>query len=436
MIYLVLILSFCLRLIGINQSMWLDEAISVSVARMPIEKIVPIFSVQDFHPPIYYWFLNIWIKVFGDKVVTMRLSSVLFSLITIWLVYLIGVKIKDKKLGFWAALLTGINPLLIYYSQELRMYSMVVMLLTGAVYFFVKLNKKYTWKDIFGFGFLTGLSFMTFYGSIFLTGAMILYFLINKKWKIFWLSSIGILVAILVVSPLLLTQLKMSGQMLNQVTNWSLVLGKVNLKNLLLIPFKFAIGRVSWYPKMNYYLIGGVWTGLIFGLMAKEVFKNKLMRWLLITPIIMGIIFSFKSPLLQYFRFLYLVPILGLLLAGIKINKIKIFLVIGFLAFGGVYLLNPNMHREDWKGLSNSLGNEQKIYMVKSFEDPVKYYKPKIEVVDIKTSDPKEEKVTIIPYGEEIHGVNSKVKMESLGYIMIKKNNFREITTEEWKKEK
>jgi uncharacterized membrane protein len=434
MMWLILILSFVLRLIGINQSMWLDEAISVTMAQLPIDKIVSVFSSHDFHPPMFYWVLHIWIKIFGNEVIVMRLSSILFSLITIWLVYKIGKEIKNKKLGLWAALFVGVNPLLIYYSQELRMYSMTAMLLTGAFYFFVKLNKKNNWKNILGFGVLTGLSFITFYGSIFLTGAMILYFLINKKWKLFWLSSIGITIAVLAVSPLLLTQLKMSGQMLNQVTNWSLVLGKVNLKNLLLIPFKFVIGRINWYPKISYYLFGGAWTTIVFCLATKQLIKNKMMRWVLIMPIVMGIIFSFKSPLMQYFRFLYLIPIISLVLAEIKNIKIKIFLMVGFLTFSGMYLLNPNMYREDWKSLTASLKDENKVYMVESFGDPVRYYNSKIEIVDIKMVDPAEKKITVIPYGEVIHGVDSHKKMEGLGYKLIKQNNFREIITEDWEK--
>ena len=110
MIIFVLILGFILRLIGINQSLWLDEAITANVVRLPINKIVSDFSANDFHPPLHYWFLNIWQKIFGDGVVMMRLSSVLFSLITIYLVFLIGKEIKNKNFGFWAALLVAVNP--------------------------------------------------------------------------------------------------------------------------------------------------------------------------------------------------------------------------------------------------------------------------------------------------------------------------------------
>lgn len=437
MIIIILVFSFVLRLIGINQSLWLDEAISVNMAKLPIETIVARFSIHDFHPPLYYWFLNIWIRFFGDQVWVMRLSSILFSLITIWLVYKIGKEIKDKNVGLWAAILTGVNPLLIYFSQELRMYSMVTMWLTASVYFLVKMLKpsiklKENWKNILGFNITTGLSFITFYGSAFLIGAEILYLLVNKKIKLFLMSIWGMLLALLGIGSLLSSQLQYSQQALTQIGNWSLALGKVNLKNLLLIPLKFSVGKVSWWPKINYYIVSGLWSLIVFGSSLKGFIKNKLLRSLLIVPLLIGIIFSFKSPMLQYFRFLYLIPIITLLISIENKYKTKIFLTIGFLIFSGVYLLNPKMHRENWKDLAFSLSSNDNIYMVESFADPIKFYNPNLKINGFESSKPVEEKIKVIPYGEEIHGLNHEKLLEDVGYSKSSEKDFGGVTWEEW----
>jgi uncharacterized membrane protein len=412
--------------------MWLDETITANVAKMPVTEIIKNFSIKDFHPPLHYLFLNFWVKIFGNSVIAMRLTSVIFSLITIWLIYKIGKEIKNEKTGLWAAIILGVNPLFVYFSQELRMYMMAVMWLNGAIYFFVKINKKPNWKNILGFNILIFLSFLTFYGSIFLIAAMILYWLVTKKFKLFFTNSIGIILAILVISPLLLIQLKNSGNMLTQVTNWRLVLGTVNLKNLLMIPLKFSVGKISWYPKIFYYGVSGIWTLIIFGLTIKESIKNKILGFLLIVPIILGIIFSFKSPLLDYFRFLYLIPILALLLAKIKSDKIKIKIAFGFLIFSLIYLIDPNMYREDWKSLATSLKTNQNIYMIGSFADPIKYYNPEIKVKDIKTTTPTEKEIIVIPYGEEIHGLNLDEKLIKLNYKKEQEKSFRGISLESW----
>ena len=39
-ILVILVLAIGLRLVGINQSLWLDEAISANVAQMPIIEII------------------------------------------------------------------------------------------------------------------------------------------------------------------------------------------------------------------------------------------------------------------------------------------------------------------------------------------------------------------------------------------------------------
>jgi uncharacterized membrane protein len=439
MIWIILVATVILRLIGINQSMWLDEAVSANVAKLPISQIVSNFSVGDFHPPLYYWFLSFWVKIFGGMVPMMRLSSVLFSVMIVFGVYKIGEKLKNKKVALWAAWFVAINPLMIYYGQELRMYMMTAMWLIWAIYYWIKIVKdpstslRMTRKNWILFNIFTFLAFITFYASAFLIGAMILYFLVKKEWKNFIKSIWGIGMAIVVIFPLLTGQLKMSTEALKLVINWSLVLGKVNLKNLLLIPIKFTIGRISWYPKIFYYLVSGLWTVFVWLIALKNSKKERILPWLMIVPLLLGIIFSFKSPMIQYFRFLYLVPVLALFLANEKSKKIKGFLSVGFLVFSLFYVLNPAMHREDWKGVTESLKNETEVYMVKSFEDPVKFYNPKIKILDIR-SQILDKNIWVIPYGEVIHGVNHEEILSRLGYKLEKQINFREMVLEKWQK--
>lgn len=48
---LIIILSLTLRLLSLNQSFWLDEAISANVAKnYSYQNIIASFSSSDFHP--------------------------------------------------------------------------------------------------------------------------------------------------------------------------------------------------------------------------------------------------------------------------------------------------------------------------------------------------------------------------------------------------
>lgn len=390
-----------------GQSLWLDEAISANVARNnSYGGIVTNFSKLDFHPPGYYLVLKTWADIFGYSEISLRLPSIIFTLITVILVYKLG--------GMGAAMIVGVNPLLVYYSHEARMYAMVTMLLTCSVYFLIR--KKYLYS-----GMLAGLSFLVFYGSIFLTGTIGLYLLVGKKYKALFQYSLGPILAILIVSPLLIGQMKYSKEILGTVTNWSLVLGKANIKNLLLIPMKFTGGRISFYPKVVYYAIVGIWSVFVFS----KLFKKNVYSFLFWASIALGTIFSIFTPMLQYFRFLYLIPLMGLI-----INKNKL-IVVGSLIFSLVYIVVPDFHREDWKSVSERLSG--KVYMIESFGDPVRYYNSEVEVIDIRKPITEKE-ITVLPYGEEIHGVNHTKNLEENNYRLSSTENYRGIKVETWTK--
>jgi uncharacterized membrane protein len=419
---LLLLFSLGLCLISLDQSLWLDEAISANVVKnYSYGEIVTKFSPSDFHPPLYYLMLKGWTTVFGYSEVSLRMPSVIFFLVTIYMVYLLA--------GSGAALLTGLNPLLIYYSQETRMYSMVTMLLMLAIYSFRR--KKYWWFNVLSF-----LSFMTFYGSVFLLVALALYLLIKKKYKELILSNLGIVVAILVLSPLLRAQMQNSQEMLLEVKNWSLVLGKANLKNLLLIPIKITSVRISFYPKFGYYFIVGGWAIFVFKPffsafaeflpLRKGRLKNiNFYGYLFWMNLLIGTVFSIFTPMMQYFRFLYLVPVMTMV-----IRKSKV-ITVGFLVFSLVYLLDKNMWREDWKSLSRDVGVS--VYMISSFGDPIKYYRPEVTIQDVRNNITEKE-ITVVPYGEVIHGVDHNKILTAAGYDKKTEVDYRGVSLETWQR--
>ena len=85
-------------------------------------------AAADIHPPLYYWLLSLWTKVFGDSEIAMRSLSALWGLLLVWLVYQIASRLFDKRTALIAALFAAINPFLIAYSQEVRMYEQLAAL--------------------------------------------------------------------------------------------------------------------------------------------------------------------------------------------------------------------------------------------------------------------------------------------------------------------
>ena len=90
-IVILFIIAFVIRLISLDQSLWLDEATTaVAVQTHSFWNIVTQFSPSDFHPPLYYLVMKIWTGIFGYSEVALRMSSVLFSMLAGLVVYKIG----------------------------------------------------------------------------------------------------------------------------------------------------------------------------------------------------------------------------------------------------------------------------------------------------------------------------------------------------------
>src|SRR3989344_1694944 len=121
MIIVILFTALILRLISLNQSLWLDEATTALVAKMPLSDLFTKFLPGDFHPPLYYLIINQWTKLFGYSEVSLRFPSILFGVASVFMVYLIGKEFLDKKVGLIASLFLAMSGLHIYYSQEARM---------------------------------------------------------------------------------------------------------------------------------------------------------------------------------------------------------------------------------------------------------------------------------------------------------------------------
>ena len=432
----VFIFAFFIRLCALNQSLWLDEAVVAKVVKTyNFIEIVSKFSPHDFHPPIYYLFMRLWTVFFGYSEISLRLPSVIFSLLAGYFVYKTVKFIGSDSQAIWSAVLFLFNPLIVYYSQEARMYMLAVWLLSITFFYFIKVVKHNYLKDDFMFGFLSALSFLMFYGSIFFSLAMILYLFLKKKYRAGLISSSILVLTFLLISPLLLRQLINAKISLTAVKNWSLVLGKSNLKNFLLVFIKFSVGRISFYPKVIYWLLASVWTTLVFIYFIKNSYNIfGFVFWIALSLVIL---ISFFTPMLQYFRVIYLILPLSIVLGLTREDKMRIVLAGGFVLFSLSYLLLSQFHREDWRSLDSSLPINKPVYIVEPSSDPLTYYKKNIEILDLRkigSLQEKEKDIVVIPYTADIYGLNYSKTLQEKGFVLVGKKTFRKLNWEEWKK--
>ena len=117
------------------QSLWFDEAQTLSVATLPLERI----AQQAYRPPLYHYMLHFWAMIANHGEFWLRLPSALLGAATPVAAYLVAAKLYGRKIGLLAAALAAISPTLIWYSQELRMYSLLALEYLILLYTFARL---------------------------------------------------------------------------------------------------------------------------------------------------------------------------------------------------------------------------------------------------------------------------------------------------------
>lgn len=126
-----ILIALALRLYNLTyHSLWVDEAISVHWARQSAARIVEVglTLVEDRLPPLYYLALKGWTALAGFSETGVRSLSVFTGVLAVALLARIGADLFGRRVGLLAAWLAALNPFLIWYSQEARMYSQALLL--------------------------------------------------------------------------------------------------------------------------------------------------------------------------------------------------------------------------------------------------------------------------------------------------------------------
>ena len=79
-----------------RSDLWLDEALTVNIARLPLHEI-PSFLSRDGAPPLYYVLLHFWMGWFGTSDVAVRSLAGVFGVVTVPLAWLAGRRLGGPR---------------------------------------------------------------------------------------------------------------------------------------------------------------------------------------------------------------------------------------------------------------------------------------------------------------------------------------------------
>ncbi|HVO75445.1 MAG TPA: glycosyltransferase family 39 protein [Ignavibacteriaceae bacterium] len=219
LLVLILIVSAFLRLYKLDfQSLGNDELSSwnLSSRAESVSEVITTQAEHDVNPPGYQVLLFYVIKYFGDTDIWLRLPSALAGILSVYMIYLLGVKLFSAKEGLIAAALTGVTWCPVYFSQEARVYSFLLLFSIVSMFFWIDLitesaslkSKPYFIVSAYVISAVITIS-LHYFGLLLIAlqfSGMLFYFLIKKKHLKYFLIAYGIIFILFIpfIRPLLI----------------------------------------------------------------------------------------------------------------------------------------------------------------------------------------------------------------------------------------
>lgn len=188
-----------LRCLFLQYSLWYDEACSwfTAIQSFPKGIINNLLTLDLQHTPLYFFMLNLWIKLFGDSEIAMRWLSLIFGIATVPMTYIVAKKITSILNAILATVVVSVAPLLVFFSVEVRMYPIAVFLVLLSLNYLIDFEQKGDKKSLFKMVIANLMLPYTLVGAIFYNMTLwfcygIYLFKSNRDKFVSYLKSVGV----------------------------------------------------------------------------------------------------------------------------------------------------------------------------------------------------------------------------------------------------
>jgi mannosyltransferase len=173
----------------------LDEPFSIFHAQKNFNELSTLF-IDENNPPLHFYLLHFWIKIFGISPISVRSLSLVFSILTLPLLFQIGKSMRNEILGLLLMLLFTCSNFHHIFGIEARAYPVFSFLFAALILVLMQVSNSASWQKGLALGGLCALLFYTHYIAIlvipFLFGIHFILSIKEKSTKS-WLSFIAML---------------------------------------------------------------------------------------------------------------------------------------------------------------------------------------------------------------------------------------------------
>lgn len=177
------LLAWGLRLHRLDaQSLWYDEGVTATLAQRSLVDLTQ-WTAHDIQPPLYYYVTWGWGRLAGWSEWSLRFVSAWWGVLAIPVLATLSHRLTGRRsVALLVGLLTALHPLLVYYSQEARMYTMLVTLGALAGYALVRIDdrNRSSWRAWLIYVLVATAAVYTHYFAFFLLMALGCAFLLDR----------------------------------------------------------------------------------------------------------------------------------------------------------------------------------------------------------------------------------------------------------------
>jgi mannosyltransferase len=120
-----------------THSLFLDESLSATLAKAPWHRFATVVTHREANMVLYYLLLRGWV-VFGTSEIALRSLSVILAVGSLWVVIVLTRALFGRRIALVAGLLLAVNPLYVQFAQDVRGYSLALLLVSASCLFFVR----------------------------------------------------------------------------------------------------------------------------------------------------------------------------------------------------------------------------------------------------------------------------------------------------------
>jgi uncharacterized membrane protein len=126
--------AFLLRTFSLDwQSLWRDEVDAIRFSDWAIRDLVAGLTQPGHNGPLFFFLLRFWRSLTGNSEFALRYPSALMGSLMIPLGFVLARQLGlSRRVGFLIATLLATSPYLVWYGQEAKMYTTLMVLVTLA----------------------------------------------------------------------------------------------------------------------------------------------------------------------------------------------------------------------------------------------------------------------------------------------------------------